>query len=455
LEHHQGEQAMKAEDKNSPENSSAKISRRSFLHKSLAAGGALGFPLVVPGRVLGLNGAVAPNSKIILGAIGIQGRGSQVLGAMLNEPGVQFVAICDIQRKQRDAIKNMADKHNNNKDCATYRDLRELLARPDIDAVLIATGDRWHSMGSIMAARAGKDVYTEKPVGTCALEVQAVDDTVRRYGRVFQVGTQRRSISNFQTAVNIAQSGKLGKIHTLHAGIVRPGGAKQWLPEQPQPPKEEVDWDLWLGPAPWRPYNAGYVAGGWRGHDDFDSGFGVNEWGSHTVDLCQWANDADNTTPVEYWTEPEKIVCRYANGVKLVLDFLRDPFGDRSPQYITATGTCPVRYVGDEGWVETGDSGNIEVSNPALKAELLSLKRAGAGTDPNTHTSNFFQCVRSRALTNANSRTMRYSHLTCHAAAIAWKLNRKLTFDPAKELFVNDDEANRMLSRPTREPWKI
>lgn len=445
---------MKPEEQKPVEKPTPKISRRSFLHQSLAAGTVLGFPLVVPGRVLGLNGAVAPNSKIILGAIGIQNRGVQVLSSMLAEPGVQFVAICDIQKKQREGIKAMADKHYSNQDCGTYRDLRELLARPDIDAVLIATGDRWHSMGSIMAARAGKDVYTEKPVGTCVSEVQAVDDTVRRYGRVFQVGTQRRSISNFQTAVNIAQSGKLGKIHTLHAGIVRPGGGQKWLPEQPLPPVEEVDWDLWLGAAPWRPYNAGYVRGGWRGHDDFDSGFGVNEWGSHTVDLCQWANATDHTMPIEYWTEPEKIVCRYANGVKLVLDFLKDPFGDRSPQYITSVGTCPVRYVGDEGWVETGDSGSIEVSNPALKSEILDSRRR-AGTDPGSHTANFFQCIRSRALTNANSRTMRNSHITCHAAAIAWKLNRKLTFDPAKELFVNDDEANRFLSRPTREPWKI
>lgn len=445
---------MKPEEKKPQENPTPKISRRGFLHTSFAAGAALTFPLVVPSRVLGLNGAVAPNSKIILGAIGIQHRGMDVLRSMVGEADVQFVAICDVQKKQREAIKAFADERNGNKDCATYRDLRELLARPDIDAVLIATGDRWHSIGSIMAARAGKDVYTEKPVGTCVAEVQAVDDTVQRYGRVFQVGTQRRSIGNFNAAVQIAQSGKLGKIHTLHAGIVRPGGGRDWLPEQPLPPKEEVDWDLWLGAAPWRPYNAEYVAGGWRGHDDFDSGFGVNEWGSHTVDLCQWANASDDTMPVEYWTEPEKIVCRYANGVKLVLEFLKDPFGDRSPQFITSTGTCPVRYVGDGGWVETGDSGSLEFSSASLKSDIIDSKRR-AGTDPGSHTTNFFQCVRSRALTNANSKTMRNSHITSHAAAIAWKLNRKLTFDPAKEMFVNDAEANRLLSRPTREPWKI
>ncbi len=211
----------------SEENATPKISRRKFLHKSFATGGALAFPLVVSSRVLGLDGAVAPNSKIVLGAIGIQHRGMDVLGAMLREKDVQFVAICDIQRKQREAIKAVADKQYGNNDCGTHRDLRELLARPDIDAVLIATGDRWHSMGSIMAARAGKDVYTEKPVGTCVSEVQAVDDTVRRYGRVFQVGTQRRSIANFQTAINLAHSGKLGKIHTVHAGIVRPGGGQR------------------------------------------------------------------------------------------------------------------------------------------------------------------------------------------------------------------------------------
>jgi predicted dehydrogenase len=443
---------MKPEENSTPE-STSKVSRRKFLHQSLAAGGALAFPLVVPGRVLGLNGAVAPNSKIILGAIGIQSRGRGVLGAMMNDPGVQMVAICDIQRKQREAIKNMADQKYGTKDCAMYRDLRELLARPDIDAVLIATGDRWHSLGSIYAARAGKDVYAEKPVGTCFSEVQGVDDNVRRYGRIFQVGTQRRSIANFQTAVNLAQSGKLGKIHTLHAGIIRPSGGRQWLPEQPQPPADEVDWDLWLGGAPWRPYNAGYVAGGWRGHDDFDSGYGVNEWGSHTVDLCQWAIGADNTAPVEYEAFDDRIECRYANGVKLVLDFLKQPFGDLTPHYTPTIGTCPVRYEGTEGWVETADSGNIEVSSPSLKNEILSARRAG--TDPATHTANFFQCIRSRSLTNANSSIMRKSHLACHGAAIAWKLGRKLRLDPDKEQFINDDEANRLLSRPLREPWKI
>ena len=442
---------MKHEEKPAP-----KISRRKFLHHSFAAGGALAFPLVVPSRVLGLNGEVAPNSKITLAAIGIQNRGRQVLGTMLPDASVQFVAICDIQKKQREAIKDMADKHYGNKDCGTHRDLRELLARPDIDAVLIATGDRWHGMGSIMAARAGKDVYTEKPVGMCFSDVQGVDDNVRRYGRVFQVGTQRRSISNFQTAVNLAQSGKLGKMHTLHAGILKPGGGRGWLPEQPLPPADEVDWDLWLGAAPWRPYNAEYVGGGWRGHDDFDSGYGVNEWGSHTVDLCQWANGDDNTAPVDYEPFADKIVCTYATGVKLVLEFLKDAFGDRSPQFITRLGTCPVRYEGSEGWVETGDSGFIEVSSAALKNELVDLsRRAGAGTDPATHTANFFQCIRSRALTNANSNAMRHSHLACHAAAISWKLNRKLTLDPAKEMFVNDAEANRLLSRPSREPWRI
>ena len=435
------------------ENPTPKMSRRSFLHKSFATGGALAFPLVVPGRVLGLNGAVAPNSKIVLGAIGIQHRGASVLGAMLGEAGVQFVAICDIQRKQREAIKAMADQKYGNKDCAMYRDLRELLARPDIDAVLIATGDRWHSLGSILAARAGKDAYSEKPVGTCFAEVQAVDDTVRRYGRVYQVGTQRRSISNFQMAVNLAQSGKLGKIHTLHAGIIKPGGGRAWLPEQPLPPADEVDWDLWLGGAPWRPYNAGYVAGGWRGHDDFDSGYGVNEWGSHTVDLCQWAAGANDTAPVEYEPFPDRIECRYANGVKLVLDFLREPFGNLSPHFTPTLGTCPVRYEGTEGWVETADSGNIEVSSPALKTEVQASRRAG--TDPAGHAANFFQCIRSRGLTNANSNIMRHSHLACHGAAIAWKLNRKLTLDPDKEQFVNDAEANRLLSRPLREPWKI
>ena len=416
------------------------LTRRKFL---TAAGLALAAPAIIPSGALGKDGGVAPSEKTVLGAIGIGPRGRYVLSRMLDEPDVQFVAICDVQAGRRNQVKAMADAKYGNQDCVMYRDMFELLARKDIGTVLIATGDHWHALASILAAKAGKDVYSEKPCGITIGDCQALADTMNRYGRVFQAGTQRRSIGNFQFAVHLARSGKLGKLHTVHASIYKLRVNHGWLPAEPEPPKDVVDWDRWLGPAPWRPYNSAYVRGGWRGYFDFDSGATLLDWGAHTVDLCQWANDADGTTPVTYEPDGGTIYARYANGVKLVM---------RRGDWM-GLGTCPVRFEGDEGWVETGDTGRIELHPTSLVSERKRYVRRG--TDPAGHGRNFLDCVKSRARTASNADIMRHSHIACHAAAIAWQLGRKVTFDPVNEAFVGDDEANAMRARALRSPWHI
>jgi predicted dehydrogenase len=416
------------------------LTRRKFLK---ASGLALAAPAIIPSSALGKDGAVAPSEKTVLGAIGIGPRGRYVLSRMLDEPDVQFVAICDVQASRRKQVKAMADAKYGNQDCVMYRDMFELLARKDIGTVLIATGDHWHALASILAAKAGKDVYSEKPCGITIGDCQALADTMNRYGRVFQAGTQRRSIGNFQFAVHLARSGKLGKLHTVHASIYKLRVIHDWLPAEPEPPKDVVDWDRWLGPAPWRPYNSAYVRGGWRGYFDFDSGATLLDWGAHTVDLCQWANDADGTMPVTYEPDGGTIYARYANGVKLVM---------RRGGWM-GLGTCPVRFEGDEGWVETGDTGRIELHPASLVRERKRYVRRG--TDPAGHGRNFLDCVKSRARTASNADIMRHSHIACHAAAIAWQLGRKVTFDPLKEAFVGDDEANAMRARALRSPWHI
>jgi hypothetical protein len=326
--------------------------RRDFLFTATAASVAAALPTIVPARALGRDGATSPSEKITLGVIGIGPRCTYDLQAMLKFPDIRCVAIADVQASRRDAGKKLVDEAYGNTDLKLYRDFRELLDRKDIDAVLIATGDRWHSAASILAAKAGKDVYSEKPCGITIADCQRLADTMHQEKRVFQAGTQRRSVPNFQTAVEMAHSGKLGKLHTLHASIYVPVLDNTWLPPEPQPTRDVVDWNLWLGPAAWRPYNQKYVAGRWRGQWDFDSGARVLDWGAHTVDLCQWANQADDTMPIEYEPSDKNIVCTYANGVKLILDFLPEPFGKREPHYITRLGTCPVRFIGDAGWVE-------------------------------------------------------------------------------------------------------
>ncbi len=412
--------------------------RREFLRLASAAAAATVTPAVSVGR----DPNTSPNERINLGVIGIGPRCTYDLKAMLQFPDVRCLAIADVQASRRAAGKSLVDEHYNNSDCQLYRDFRELLDRQDIDAVLIATGDRWHAAGSILAAEAGKDVYSEKPCGITMEACQKLADTMHREQRVFQAGTQRRSVPNFQQAVELAHSGKLGKLHTLHASVYVPTLDNTWLPAQPTPDRDVVDWNLWLGPAAWRPFNQRYVDGGWRGQWDFDSGARLLDWGAHTVDLCQWANQADDTMPIEYEPTEENIICRYANGVKLVIDFLAAPFGDRSPHYITRLGTCPVRFIGDAGWVETGDEGEIVAHPQSLQDELPVAERRVRGLDVSAHARDFFDCMRSRKATAANPDVMRRSHIACHAAAIAWILGRKLRLDPVQEAFVDDDEAN-------------
>ena len=290
-----------------------KLDRRDWLKKTSVAGAAVAFPTIVPASALGRSGAVAPSERIVLGGLGIGPRGTTDLKCFLANPDVQFVAIADLQKSRREAVKTLVDETYGNDDCVLYQDMYDVLGREDIDALLIATGDRWHTMASLLAAKAGKDVYCEKPCSLTIAESRALADGYRKYKRVYQAGTQRRSIGNFQFATDLVRDGRLGRLHTIHANTRPPATSHHWLPAEPEPPKDVCDWDRWLGPCPWRPYNSEYVRGRWRFHFDFHGG-GILEWGSHTVDLCQWAAGKDNTAPVQYIPNPDGVECIYEDG---------------------------------------------------------------------------------------------------------------------------------------------
>jgi hypothetical protein len=431
------------------------FTRRQFLKRAVMAGGAVAVPCFVPASALGLNGAVPPSERIILGGMGVGNRGSDDLRWMLPERDVQFVAICDAKKSQREAVKRIVDTKYGNQDCAMYRDMREFLAtRTDIDALLIATGDRWHATAATMAMRAGKDVYSEKPSAMTIAEGQAVVAAARRYGRVYQTGTQRLSEDNFTFANELLRTGRLGHVHTVRAHIAPWDAAEMkydWLPAQPEPPKDEVDWDQWLGPCPWRPYNSEYTRGGWRGYYDFHTSC-IGEWGAHTFAQCQVAIGAANTSAIEYGyvNNPtgDGMVTVFPNGVKMVLS--------RGDQWWH--GSCGVRYEGTEGWVSVADGySKPEVSSPALLADFSKLvKDYMARTErPMSHVRNLFDCVKSRRLTVANPEVMHRSMSTVHAANICMWLKRDMKYDPVKEEFVNDVEANRLRSRAMRAPWII
>jgi len=420
------------------------VTRRDFLKSSLAASAAIAAPTIIPASALGLEGGVPPSERVVVGGIGIGNRGTYDLGCFLEQKDVQFAAVCDVKEARRVAVKKIADDRHGNSDCAMYRDFRELLDRKDIDAVLIATGPNWHATAAMYAAKAGKDMYCEKPCTKNIEQSLILRDTMRRTGRVFQAGTQRRNLPHFAFACELARTGRLGKLKRVYA---HPAGMQAmtsgWLAPETEPDAAVVDWNMYLGPAAWRPFNAKLLDG-----FNFEKGGGlvgggVLEWGSHCVDLCQWAVD-DCPPPVEY-DPPQngQLVARYESGVELVF---------RETGWIPL-GSCPVRFEGEDGWVEAGDSGKLVLSSPAL---LAGRTVAEIGGYPATfHVRDFLDCVKSRAQPKGNAEAACNAHIACHAANIALALNRTVKYSNETHDFPNDVEANRLRSEALREPWRL
>lgn len=411
------------------------IGRREFLFQSAAVACVLGT------QRTWAQAATPPSRTITMAIIGLGGRGRQMLPVFLNQKGVRFLAVCDVARERREWGKQQVDAYNGNTDCTMYRDYRELLARTDIDALYIATGDRWHARLAIAAMRAGKDVYCEKPIALSIEEGEAVMRASQLYGRIYQGGVQRRNVGNFVTAMKLAQSGRLGRVHTLHAGMGAMGrsSVNHFLPEQPLPDKNDIDWELWTGPSPMRAFNADYVMkGSW--HCEYDYHGDLTEWGSHTVDLCQLALGRELTAPTKYVpVNPKEVHAFYPDGVKLV--FREKGF----------KGSCAIRIEGDEGWVETDDTGNMYVSNPLLLEGHTIRHESWAR--PVAHPAEFISCVRSRLRASAPADALHFSHVACHAATVAYHLNQTLAFDLKTFSFPGQDEANKRLKRSNRAPW--
>jgi len=420
------------------------VSRRRALQAGLSAGAAIAVPTIIPSSALGLDGAVPPSERIIVGGIGIGRRGEYDLGCFLEQSDVTFAAIADVKEGRRQAVKKIADTKYGTDNCTMHRDFREVLDRKDIDAVLIATGPNWHGLMAMLAAKAGKDIYCEKPCTKNIAETLIHRDTMRRCGTVFQAGTQRRNLPHFAFACELARTGRLGKIKKVYA---HPNGLTAsmsgWLPAESEPDPKVDDWDMYLGPAAWRPFNANTLKDGFN----FEKGGGlvgggVLEWGSHCVDLCQWAVN-DCLPPVEYQPPAnDQLVCRYADGAELIF---------REKGWIPL-GSCPVRFEGETGWVEAGDSGKLVLSSPEL---LAGRKIEEIGGYPATfHVRDFLDCVKTRGKPKGNADAACNAHIACHAANIAIALGRTVKFDNATNMFVGDDEANRLRSEALREPWR-
>jgi predicted dehydrogenase len=366
------------------------------------------------------------------------------------------VAICDVHKGRRDAGRKLVDSKYDNTDCATYGDMRELLAeRTDVEGVLIATGDRWHALASVLAMRAGKDVYCEKPACLTMAQGRMVVETARRYGRVFQTGAQRLSESPHVCAIEMARSGRLGKIHTVYADCRWRGGYRHdRLPVEVEPPQTDLDWDAWLGPCPWRPYNGGYVnGGGWYNYEDFATD--IAQWGAHTVAQALAGLDMTDVTALDFeFAGPDStMVTRLSNGVNLVLYRQAGSVWDPCQYW---SGACGERFDGTDGWAGAADGyTKPDVSSPALMKDYKKVmaEYVSRTQRPMNHVRDFFNSIRSRRAPVANPEVMFRSMAICLAADICEKLRRNLKFDLVKAEFIGDPEANRLKNRAMRAPY--
>ena len=432
------------------------LNRRQFLKKTTAvAAGVIGFPYVVPASALGKAGSVAPSNRIVMGCIGTGEQGQYVLSSFLQLPDAQVVAVCDCRKSARDDALRLINQHYGNKDCAEYNDFRRLCADKTIDAVLIASTDHWHVLQSLEAARAGKDMYMEKPMAVSVEEGQVLRGAIKRFGRVFQFGTQQRSDRNFRFACELALNGHIGKVHTIKVGVP-PSIKTGHYPIVPVPPG--LDYEMWLGPAPWVPYMRERIEtlGPWHKlwwHiSDYALGW-ISGWGIHHIDIAQWGNGTELTGPIEVEGTAEfptdglcdcatkwNVKIKYDNGV--VVDFTDN---NQNPQGVLFEGT--------DGWVFV-KRGAIDAHPKSLLAEKIGLSEIHLPAS-NHHQQNFLDCIKTRSKPVSPIESAVCSDIICHLADIATRLGRKLRWDPEKEKFINDEQANRMLKRAMRSPWHL
>jgi len=426
------------------------ITRRRFLKNVTGiTAGAIAFPYIVPSSALGNAGNVAASNRIVMACIGVGGMGTGDMHGFLSKKEVQVVAVCDVDKSQRDkAKKNVDDKYQNN-DCKTYLDFREVIARDGIDSLSLAMPDHWHSIPAVMGARAGKDIHAQKPLARTIAEGRAICDAVKRYGIIWQTGSQQRSERDFHRACELVRNGRIGKVTRVEVGLPTGGGSDN-KPVQPEP--EGVDWNFWLGPAPWVPYR-GIMHWNWRWMMDY-SGGQLTDWAGHHIDIAHWGLDLERTGPVEiegtgvyprdgiYNVPMEyKFTCKYANGVVMTV-----ANNKQIPQ-----GT---KWYGESGkW--------IYVKRGKLEANPASVLKEVIGPDEiklynsRDHKQNFLDCVKNRNETIAPAEIAHRSISIGLLGEIAMLTERKLQWDPDNERFLNDEQANRMLSRPMRSPWHL
>lgn len=451
------------------------MTRSQFLKGAAGSlAGALALPTIIPAAALGRGGWVAPSDRIVMGCIGVGGQGIFNLKAFLNDPTVQVVAVCDVNQTSSDyyggatggwkPARRIVESHyaeqgsdGRFKGCGAYRDFRELLERDDIDAVTVCTPDHWHGLISVAAARAGKDIYCEKPLANSVAEGRAVCDAVARYGRVLQTGSHERSNDNVRFACELIRNGRIGRLHTIRVNM--PNSDPHHLkilantaPQPSMPVPEGFDYDMWLGHTPWAYYTRMRCHFWWRFILSYGGGE-MTDRGAHIIDLAQLGNDTDHTGPIEISGRggnannglfntfmSYQFECTYANGVRL-MGASEEPRG--------------LKFEGTDGWVFIHiHGGRLEAEPRAVLREFTGPDETHLGRSPGHH-QDFLNAVRTRRQPMAPAEAGHRTATICHLVNIAMLTGRKLTWDPGKEQIIDDAEANRMLTPPMRSPWHL
>ncbi len=422
------------------------IHRRTFLKHS---GAALAAPLILPSRVWGA--ATPPSAKFRLGFIGNGTQGRYLMGNFIKRENVVVLAVCDVDQKRRLNAKRIVDEHYAKNGgstspavCQAYTDFRDLLARPDLDGVVIATPDHWHAAIGILAAKAGKDIYCEKPLTQTIHEARALVKAVRRHRRVFQVGSMQRSSREFRRACQLVRNGAIGKLQEVHVAV---GGPGKWCDLPAEPSEEGLDWNLWLGPAPWREYNSVLSPRGvhthfpnWRAYREYGGGM-ITDWGAHHYDIAQWGLGMDESGPVEVLPADkpdaqEGVRCLYADGTVVI---------HKSGNGVTFIGTTGRIHV-NRGKFESTPESLVETPLEGQKIQLY---------DSNDHLGDWLQCMSTRKRpicdVEVGARTVSVCHLVNHAY---WS-GQRILWDPKKEAFVGGTGDPSWLTRVYRKPWSL
>jgi len=455
----------------------AAIAAASAAAASTAAVSAAAAPVVITSAALGAGPVPPASERVTLGHIGVGGRGRALLQEFLNVAGARSVAVCDAFASRREAAAQAVDAHYAGNagagagGCRAYGDFRELLARVDVDAVIIATPDHWHVPIAMAAVRAGKDVYVEKPLGIAVAWNQALRKTVDRYCAVFQYGTQQRSSRNFRLACELARNGLIGRIERVEAwcpGLAAPGGYESTSrgggSREPVPVPDDLDYDMWIGPAPMTPYTKDRCTE-WGAYHVYDNSLGfIAGWGAHPLDIAQWGLATDGTAPVEYegtgripseglfdTVSDWDIRCRYAGGV--TMRFMNTKTAMPAVEAYRAFADHGTTFFGAGGWVSV-DRGGIHASDPALLEaavgpDMIRLYESGG------HAANFVDCVKSRGPTVSPVGAAVQSDLISHLSDICVRTGRKIVWDPETETIVGDEASARLLDRALRSPWRL